>query len=1033
MSHINYNTNSINASAGQPAHPTNTMYAFRYWNSVFTENSSNLSATDPGEYLKIDLGTPLVANAIRLKSVTEYKEPVISMTDYNQGGYEVTVSSEATNVARPGYLAFNNLTTPIADRWIAGKPKYDVVSGSYVASARLSTDYPGTTGNIFVSQKFGTAADLPANFGHFTNGSGNHTISYWAYNPSDNDVILATTEISVGYLQFQKITLAGEDKSLTSAYKAFSTSATLSSQQELIDIFDGANFYTTNENWFTKGTDFNDYVTNPATADGEYLMIKLPDKRKLVAYKLTREDGTFYQFSPQDFTLYARESSTSDWVNLTSESLTTSTIIGNYTTGGGTRYPSTGDLTPTTAYQYFALVVTSIWENNHETFALSEFELFCQPSEIDEFKLYGSIVSSAPIPPFVSEPQIKLTSNSGVRGYSCSASSVNGASTTSQPYEPFMAFDGYTSPTANFWGSTVGVYDASGNYNGDKTLYTTSGAVSGEYIILNMPHTLRLTAVKLAGQYTTSPPLTNAPKNWSVYGKNTGSWELIQNFTNSVPGTDFSTYTLTTPSTIEYQSFAILISTTNGNNNVAISEIEFYGSMNNFIWTEILHETSVPAITSTGTEFTITNENAYQHYGLVVTKTRGHHNVSIGEMKILENTDITVSLGGTIITDGDYKVHVFTSSGTFEIVNGGSDIDFLVVGGGGAGGCDPGGGWGGGGGAGGYRTSYGTISGGGSAVFSGTPPGTITFHTTGGWLGYYYWNKKTGATDTTVRYQLYTSNNNSLLADNYGATFTINTNNELELDVNDSIGGSLTPTQFKINGGALTAGPHVVAPGDDIELLSSTEFVEAHFTVPSELAIKSSVESKLQLSAGTYNVVVGAGGITSNTAPTNGEDSSFAGITSLGGGYGGILTSGYQTGGTGGSGGGSYRGYAGGSGTSNQGFDGAAGVDGGRSGGGGGAGSPGSEGDGGDGLANAITGTITYYAGGGGQGYRVDDASVLGSGIGGLGGGGDGVYGSNGNDGVANTGGGGGGLRDGAGYVAGNGGSGIVVIRYKFQ
>ena len=55
-----------------------------------------------------------------------------------------------------------------------------------------------------------------------------------------------------------------------------------------------------------------------------------------------------------------------------------------------------------------------------------------------------------PIPPFVSEPQIKLTSNSGVRGYSCSASSVNGASTTSQPYEPFMAFDGYTSPTANF-------------------------------------------------------------------------------------------------------------------------------------------------------------------------------------------------------------------------------------------------------------------------------------------------------------------------------------------------------------------------------------------------------------------------------------------------------------------------------------------------------------------------------------------------------------------------------------------------------
>ena len=228
---------------------------------------------DNGEFVKIDLGTTKKAKSLNLKSVAEYREPIINMTNYNQYGYEVTASSEATT--GPGYLAFNNLTTPIADRWIAGSAKYDPTSGSYVASARLSTDYPGTGGN-------------------------------------------------------------------------------------------------------------------PATADGEYLMIKLPDKRKLVAYKLTREDGTFYQFSPQDFTLYARESSTSDWVNLTSESLTTSTILGNYTTGGGTRFPSTGDLTPTTAYQYFALVVSALWQGNHQTFALSEFELFCEPAEIENFKLYGS-------------------------------------------------------------------------------------------------------------------------------------------------------------------------------------------------------------------------------------------------------------------------------------------------------------------------------------------------------------------------------------------------------------------------------------------------------------------------------------------------------------------------------------------------------------------------------------------------------------------------------------------------------------------
>ena len=61
--------------------------------------------------------------------------------------------------------------------------------------------------------------------------------------------------------------------------------------------------------------------------------------------------------------------------------------------------------------------------------------------------------------------------------------------------------------------------------------------------------------------------------------------------------------------------------------------------------------------------------------------------------------------GGTITTDGDYKVHTFTSSGTFTVSTVGSDatygnkVEYLVVAGGGGGGQNHGGG----GGAGGYR------------------------------------------------------------------------------------------------------------------------------------------------------------------------------------------------------------------------------------------------------------------------------------------------------------------------------------------
>jgi len=60
--------------------------------------------------------------------------------------------------------------------------------------------------------------------------------------------------------------------------------------------------------------------------------------------------------------------------------------------------------------------------------------------------------------------------------------------------------------------------------------------------------------------------------------------------------------------------------------------------------------------------------------------------------------------GGTVTTDGDYKVHTFNSSDTFEVTQAatlGSEVEYLVIAGGGSGGGEIAGG----GGAGGYRTA----------------------------------------------------------------------------------------------------------------------------------------------------------------------------------------------------------------------------------------------------------------------------------------------------------------------------------------
>jgi hypothetical protein len=198
-----------------------------------------------------------------------------------------------------------------------------------------------------------------------------------------------------------------------------------------------------------------------------------------------------------------------------------------------------------------------------------------------------------------------------------------------------------------------------------------------------------------------------------------------------------------------------------------------------------------------------------------------------------------------------------------------------------------------------------------------------------------------------------------------------------------------------------------------------------------------SLESALSVTAQPYTVTIGAGGSVpgSNLRGTNGSDSVFATITSIGGGGAGCFSvdSAQKTGANGGSGGGSAPspGVAG-SGTANQGYAGGAfGVN--AGGGGGGAGAVGGNGGsgagpggtGGNGVAVAITGSSITYAGGGGGGSYSSTGGVAGTGGGGTGGGAS----TNSTAGTVNTGGGGGGSGQ-TGGVGRNGGSGIVVVRY---
>lgn len=180
---------------------------------------------------------------------------------------------------------------------------------------------------------------------------------------------------------------------------------------------------------------------------------------------------------------------------------------------------------------------------------------------------------------------------------------------------------------------------------------------------------------------------------------------------------------------------------------------------------------------------------------------------------------------------------------------------------------------------------------------------------------------------------------------------------------------------------------------------------------------------------GSYSIVVGAGG----AAPGgSGSDSIFATIISKGGGGGGSLSNIGQDGGSGGGSG--VLGQIGGVSVALQeGNSGWGSTSSCWAGGGGGAAAPAVNKNGANGIMSAISGLSIAYAGGGGGGAVCDNET---GGTGGLGGGGTGGGGrllcstSLTSSGLANTGGGGGGAGSlECGHAAGNGGSGIVIIR----
>ena len=310
--------------------------------------------------------------------------------------------------------------------------------------------------------------------------------------------------------------------------------------------------------------------------------------------------------------------------------------------------------------------------------------------------------------------------------------------------------------------------------------------------------------------------------------------------------------------------------------------------------------------------------------------------------------------GGTVTCCGDYKIHTFTSPGTFTVCSvgnpsGSDSVDYLIIAGGGGAAAYAGGG----GGAGGYRVSATTYCGPSLANCVSALPVTAQGYpiTVGG-----------GGAATT-------------LPQGTPADASAGNNSTFSTITSQGGGGSVghgdpaptSPTDTSFGAGGSGSGGSAGNPG----------------------------------ACGTY---IARSGNTPPTSPAQGNDGGTA--------WNSPGTPAFIAAGGGGAG--------------------ASGVPGET------PSNPTTSGNGGAGDTNSINGTPTVRGGGGGGGSYGLPTARPGQGAGGAGGGGNGGYFgfptvAGGDAGTANTGGGGGGGGRCTDSNGGAGGSGIVIIRYKFQ
>ena len=305
-------------------------------------------------------------------STTAIREPVYALSgDGSSDNYFITGYGDNT-VGDPSYWTFIAATLFATNPSNFGKYKITYANGNSATYNVVNYGYDSSDGNIIVTAFMNMASGM-ANTGFLKINPNGEFVEH--KEKSLMDGIHHQTYTSLSDLLYAYNNNATETSSGTYEFIKLPNFPGTESVSRMFDK-DTSTYFENSDRYYNSSTGVYSgtcNLGNGVSRDGSCIIFKIPCKRKMKSYRLSRPNGVTAG-TPKEWTIYARNTTSQTWIPLQrvqqgqqpdGHSSTFTGYVGENSTGG-TEFETVGGTNQNATYLQYAIIVEEVWGGGND-------------------------------------------------------------------------------------------------------------------------------------------------------------------------------------------------------------------------------------------------------------------------------------------------------------------------------------------------------------------------------------------------------------------------------------------------------------------------------------------------------------------------------------------------------------------------------------------------------------------------------------------------------------------------------------------